>query len=120
MSYFALIRAGVVVNVVRMDVPPPLSAITPPADLVEDVTNVRCEPTFLRSGPGVYTAPPPPPEVTNANTMDQQMLAAMDAIDTYNALATPTAAQRLNHERLLGKCVKQLIRFRLGKLDATT
>jgi hypothetical protein len=59
-------------------------------------------------------------EQANAATIDAQLAQAMAAIDTYAALSAPTAAQRLNYERLLGKCVKQLIRFRLNKLDAAT
>jgi hypothetical protein len=66
-----------------------------------------------------FVAPAANSEHANASTIDTQLLAAMAAIDTYAALSAPSAAQRLNYERLLGKCVKQLIRKSINKLDGS-
>lgn len=67
-----------------------------------------------------YVRPPERVEQITASTIDTQLLAAMADIDTYAALSAPTAVQRLNYERLIGKCVKQLIRLRLNRLEAAT
>lgn len=65
-----------------------------------------------------FVAPAANSEQANSASIDTQFLQAMTDIDTYAALSAPTSAQRLNYERLIGKCVKQLIRLRLNKLDA--
>lgn len=67
-----------------------------------------------------FVDPPANSEQAISANIDAQFAQAMDTIDAYAALTSPTAAQRLNYERLIGKCIKQLIRLRLNRLDAAT
>lgn len=74
----------------------------------------------VRSASGTYAAPVANSLAANEAAIDASLLDAMTKIDTYVALTNPSTTERLNYEKLIGKCVKQLIRFRLAKLDAAT
>jgi hypothetical protein len=110
MTYYAMVRGNVVVQVVRMDSPPNGAGY----DLVEDTQGVKCEPNWTRSGVRQYSPPGP----TTEQSIDADILSAFQAMKDYRALATPTAAQRIAWEDLVATTLIRLGRKVLGRFDA--
>lgn len=134
MSYYALIRGGVVIKTYRQDTPPSVNAISPPADLVEDTQGVPCEPGWTRQGVRQYTRVIAP-EVLNEKTIREQLAAALatNTTDANNADAWVAANTGTLSTAVLSNQVRQLttaaakaarqrnkaIRILLGRLDGT-
>lgn len=115
MNYYALVRSGIVVNIVRMETAPTATGY----DLVEDTKGVKCEPGWLRSGIRIYAKPPPTLEDASASQINSDILAALTNLRAYRDLASPTNAQTVAVVKLLCRVAISLIRLQLARLDAT-
>lgn len=113
MSYYAMVRGNVVVQVVRMDSAPDGTGY----DLVEDTQGVKCEPGYTRSGVRQYAKPAPAPEVTNEASIRQDIANGFAKLRTYRALTTPTAAQRIAYEDDCCTLLLRMGRLLLGDLS---